>query len=349
MNWQEILDDIDDEQAILFLGPELIRLDGQSLGAHVREQLHRQFPEDILHHYRRDGIFLFRDDNAKVKAQKQVKRLYRQLPPDEALLQRIAAVPFHLVIALTPDTFLRDAFEQCGLQPHFHYYRSDDTPDSLPKPERGRPLIYNLFGEINHDESLVLDYDDVFQLMKDCLSTGLPTRINAQLQRASTFVFLGFDFEKWHTQMLLRFLSQRPGISKFAIEGERPGDDTRDFLLHQFKINFANGDESGETFFDSLYRHCRETGKLRPLANLYSDAQTKIMRLAYAGKLATALDELRQALREQDDLDEIALLGARLHTIEEQQKAGTLDSRDYWVEWNKIAYNVTRLAKKVAP
>ncbi len=347
MNWQEILDDIEDEQAILFVGPEMVRLDGQSLGVHVREQLHRQFPEDILHHYRRDGIFLFRDDNAKVKAQKQVKRLYRQLPADEALLQRVAAIPFHLIIALTPDTCLRDVFEQCGLQPHFHYYRSDDTPDDLPKPERGRPLIYNLLGEINHDESLVLDYDDMFQLMKDCLSTGLPNRINTQLQRASTFVFLGFDFEKWHTQMLLRFLSQRPGVSKFAIEGERPNDDTHDFLIHQFKIKFTEGDQKDETFFDSLYNACQKAGKLRPLTNLYPDEQTKIMRLAYTGKLATALDDLRPALSDRDDLDLITLLSARLHEIGQQQKAGTLDSRDYWVEWNKIAYAIIGLAKKI--
>ena len=345
MNWQEILDDIDDEQAILFVGPEMIRLDGQSLGVHVREQLHRQFPEDILHHYRRDGIFLFRDDNAKVKAQKQVKRLYRQLPPDEALLQRVAAVPFHLIIALTPDTFLRDVFEQCGLQPHFHYYRSDESADNLPKPERGRPLIYNLMGEINHDESLVLDYDDVFNLMKDCLSTGLPTKINTQLQRASTFVFLGFDFEKWHTQMLLRFLSQRPGISKFAIEGERPNDDTYDFLLHQFKINFKKGDNDAETFFDSLYQHCQQAGMLRPLVNLYSDAQTRLMRLVYAGKLATALDELLKALPNDDDRSEATLFSARLREIEQRQKDKTIDSRDYWVEWNQIAYNIIRLCK----
>ena len=71
------------------------------------------------------------------------------------------------------------------------------------------------------------------------------------------------------------------------------------------------------------------------------------MRLAYAGKLATALDDLRQTLPAPDDQDEITLLGARLREIGQQQKAATLDSRDYWVEWNKIAYAIIRLAKKI--
>jgi hypothetical protein len=346
MNWQEILDDIEDEQAILFVGPEFVRLGGQSLGQHVREQLHRQFPDQILHHYQRDGIFLFRDDDAKVKAQKQVKRLYRQLPPDEALLQRIAAIPFHLIIALTPDTFLRDTFEQCGLRTHFHYFRSGESAESLPKPERGKPLIYNLVGEINHDESLVLDYEDVFNLMKDCLSTGLPTKINAQLMRASTFVFLGFDFEKWHTQMLLRFLSQRPGISKFAIEGDRPNADTHDFLLNQFKLTFNKGVEEGETFFDSLYRKCDNAGMLRTLINRYTPAQTRLMRSAYSGKLDTALADLLKVLTDPDDRDQATLLSGRLQQLTEQQQDATIDSRDYWVEWNKIAYNIIHLIKK---
>jgi len=134
MNWNEILDDIEDEQAILFIGPELIQLNGQSLGMHVREQLHREHPDDVVHHYRRDGIFLFHDDTAKVEAQKKIKRLYKQLPADETLLQRIAALPFHLIISLTPDTHLNDAFEQCGLHPNFHYFRSGETAESLPSP-----------------------------------------------------------------------------------------------------------------------------------------------------------------------------------------------------------------------
>lgn len=345
MDWQEILEDIEDEQAVLFIGPEMIRLNGQSLHRHVREQLYRQFPDDILFHYDRDGIFLFRDEDAKVKAQKQVKRLYRQLPPDETLLQRLAAIPFHLIISLTPDTFLYDVFVNCGLNPHFHYFRSGESPDELPKPEKGRPLIYNLVGEVGHDESLVLDYDDVFNLMKDCLSNGLPTRISAQLQRASTYLFIGFDFEKWHTQMLLRFLSQRPGISKLAIEGDRPGGDTSDFLVNQFKLNFAKGEADGESFFDSLYRHCRDEGILRPLANLYSGNQAKLMRLVYSGRLATAFEELLKQLQNEEDRSAITLLSARLNEIDRQKQDNRIDGRDYWVEWNKIAYSVIQTIK----
>jgi hypothetical protein len=159
-------------------------------------------------------------------------------------------------------------------------------------------------------------------------------------------VFLGFDFEKWHTQMLLRFLSQRPGISKFAIEGDRPNADTHDFLLNQFKLTFNKGVEEGETFFDSLYRKCDNAGMLRTLINRYTPAQTRLMRSAYSGKLDTALADLLKVLTDPDDRDQATLLSGRLQQLTEQQQDATIDSRDYWVEWNKIAYNIIHLIKK---
>ncbi len=348
MNWDDLLEDIEEEQAILFLGPDLMHLDGKPLGLHIREQLCREYPEEILHHYQRDGIFLFRDETARMTIQRKVKRLYKQLPPDEALLQRIAALPFHLIISLTPDTYLRDTFEQCGLNASFHYFRSTEPFDALPKPEKGRPLLYNLMGVIGDDESLALDYDDVFNLMKDCLSTGLPLKLNERLVRAGTFLFLGFDFEKWHTQMLLRFLSQRPGITKFAIEGEKPaGNDTSAFLVSGFRIRFEKGEQDNENLFDSLYRRCAERGMLRKLKNLYSGAQTVVMRLVYTGNIATALVELQQRLTDDRDNDEATLVAGRFHALEAQKER--MDSRDYWVERNKIAYVTIQLAKKLAP
>ena len=348
MNWNDLLEDLEEEQAILFLGPELMQLDGKSLGLHIREQLCRENPDDILHHYQRDGIFLFRDESAKVSVQKKIKRLYKQFPPDEALLQRIAALPFHLIISLTPDTYLRDTFEQCGLNASFHYFRSTEPFDALPKPEKGRPLLYNLMGVIGDDESLALDYDDVFNLMKDCLSTGLPLKLNERLVRASTFLFLGFDFEKWHTQMLLRFLSQRPGINKFAIAGEKPaGNDTSIFLVSGFHIRFEKGEQADENLFDSLYRHCAERGMLRKLENLYSGKQTAVMRLVYSDKIATALDELQEHLTDTADKDEATLAAGRFYALEAEKER--MDKQDYRVERNKITYTAIQLAKKLEP
>lgn len=348
INWDELLEDFEDEQAILFIGPELVQLNGKSLGLQVREQLQRENPQDILHHYRRDGIFLFKDETAKVSAQKKIKRLYKQLPPDETLLQRIAALPFHLIISLTPDTHLRDVFEQCGLQTHFDFFGSGERAENLPKPERGKPLIYNLVGHIGHDESLVLDYDDVFNLISDCFIKGLPLKISAQLDRASTFVFLGFDFEKWHTQMLLRFLSKRPGISKFAVEGELPpGKDTQTFLINGFKIRFEKGEHTDETFFDSLYHHCNSRNMLRTLVNQFSGNQVVVMRLVYAGKLTTALDDLLKHLSDQEDRDAAVVQSSKLHNLENEKDK--IDRKEYWVEWNKIAFSTIQLAKKLKP
>ena len=148
--------------------------------------------------------------------------------------------------------------------------------------------------------------------------------------------------------MLLRFLSQRPGISKFAIEGEKPaGNDTSVFLVSGFRIRFEKGEQENENLFDSLYRRCAERGMLRKLENLYSGKQTAVMRLVYAGKIATALDELQKLLANAGDKDEATHTAGRFNALEAEKER--MDSRDYAVERNKIAYAAIQLSKKLKP
>jgi hypothetical protein len=148
--------------------------------------------------------------------------------------------------------------------------------------------------------------------------------------------------------MLLRVLSQRPGITKFAIEGEKPaGNDTSVFLVSGFRIRFERGEQDNENLFDSLYRRCAERGILRKLENLYAGKQTAVMRLVYAGKIATALDELQQHLTDAGDKDEAVLTAGRFHALEAGKER--MDSRDYVVERNRIAYQAIQLAKKLKP
>ena len=86
---------------------------------------------------------------------------------------------------------------------------------------------------------------------------------------------------------------------------------------------------------------------LRNLQNLYSGRQTAVMRLVYAGKIATALDELQQHLTDAADKDEATLAAGRLNTLEAEKER--TDARDYGVERNKIAYAAIQLAKKLEP
>ncbi|MCK6691671.1 MAG: hypothetical protein L6Q97_06160, partial [Thermoanaerobaculia bacterium] len=59
--------------------------------------------------YTREGLYKFKDETAKKRAQTDaIPQFFREARPDEAALSKLLAIPFHLVLQVTPDTFLSD-------------------------------------------------------------------------------------------------------------------------------------------------------------------------------------------------------------------------------------------------
>ncbi len=87
-NWDDVLDDIAEQHAVLLLGHHFLP------GA--QEQLHTALTEKLgntlQHFYSRDGLFLFRDNDTKTTAQQVTARFYRNNAPDDAILKKIAAM-----------------------------------------------------------------------------------------------------------------------------------------------------------------------------------------------------------------------------------------------------------------
>lgn len=351
MEYQDIVTDLEKGKAILFIGPEAMRLGNKSITEHLHELLLGQAENDIIYYYQKDNLFLFSDSKAKFRTQEQVEKLSSQLAINEEWLLQLASLPFPLIFSLTPDTFLRDTFDKYGIPHSFVYFREGKTimqedeilaDKDIPKGEKGKPLICNLFGIVSEYDSLILDYEDMFKLVQGILSPEFSTTLKARLQRATTHIFIGFDFEKWYTPLLIRALCERNPRNKYAFLGETIPQETYDFLIKEFDISFAQGEKEGETLLDCLYRHCEKANILRPIVTAYSDKQLKIMRLIYSAKILAALEEL---LKEKEFETEVIAFSARFHSLEEGK--ARMDSRDYSVEWNKVVYGLLEIVKQV--
>ncbi len=196
-DWQDILDDIQDQKAVLLIGPEIMKIDGKPLNRLMRDSLHARNPEDIAFYYERDGFFLFKSPESKVRVARQVKRFYRDIQPDAAILQRIVQMPFHLVVSVNPDTFVSEAFYKQGVQHRFHYFQHrhrDNENDEIEKPTRALPLVYNLFGSKDQDDSLVLDYDDVYKMLQSAFGPeSLPNKLLRSFRRQARIFFPDFN------------------------------------------------------------------------------------------------------------------------------------------------------------
>ena len=257
-DWRDILDDIQYQKAVLLVGPEITQSDGQPLSIHLRNALFQSNPDDIAYYYERDGFFLFRSPEGKVRVARQVKRFYRDLIPDERTLRHITAIPFHVIVSLNPDTFISEAFYKYGIKHSFHYFQyrhSNSSDDQIGKLHKSMPLIYNLFGSKDRDESLLLDYDDVYKMLQSTLgASSLPSGLLRTLREASTYIFIGFQFDKWYSQLLFKFLSDNGRIEK-RISNDSPLSDldTNGFILQQFQIRFMGKQTN---FLDQLYNRC---------------------------------------------------------------------------------------------
>lgn len=375
LNWDKLLGELDDQKCILFLGPE-IELNGIPLNEAIRQFLktHSE-PDQILHYYNRDGFFLFKNGRAKSDARRQVKRFFLENTYEENILLQILAIPFPMVVSTNADTALSDLAFRYGVRHRFGYFENRNRPaKAVETPSIAEPLFYNLCGCKDQDDSLLLDYDDVFQFLQSVLgSPGLPQKLLEAFSNAITFLFLGFQFEKWHTQLLLRLLQgdRKDEIRSFVIPSQShnlddnqatndpvmlavqsykqsQNTDTETFLVSQFDINFLSDPVN---FLQELYRRCEAAGKLRKLGSPLSLEATEIIRDIRNNRIIEALERLNQHAEKQssdDLLKEAAFWMYRFTNLEEEERKGTIDSRDANKEHNTIVDAILEIVQTIS-
>lgn len=351
--WQKLfanlLDDIEEQRCVLLLGPEAVRVGGRPLHQCLRGHLMEEHSGDISYYYEREGFYLFRDKMAKEDVQRGVRRFFKEQTleseADETTFLKIARIPFHLVLSINPDNYLSEACYKYGVRHRsaFFHHRGDAVQE-VELPSKDSPLFYHLCGRYTQDDSLVLDYDDLFRLLQATLgSPGLPEKLRTALQRAKTFVFLGFQFDKWYSQLLLRLLSGEKAIRKYALNTEIADADTETFLVQQFEIAFLGDDQA---FFQHLYQCCERQGLVRELSEPNSPLARRIIRRVQEGNLGEALsilgsETLGSAAAQKDSV----LLSAQYANLLQERARGILDSRDYAVRYNRLADSILELSR----
>lgn len=351
IDWDDLMDDIRQQRCVLFVGPDVVQVDGQPLQQTVRNYLKVKCrPGEIVQDYQRDGFFLFKDGTAKTQARRLFNRFFEKHTIDESIFRRILEIPFHLVVSINADTLLDDVAYKYGVPHRFDYFKSRNrATEEVEVPTSATPLFYNLCGCKIQDDSLLLDYEDLFQLLQSALGTpGLPQKLMETLASARTFVFLGFQFDKWHTQLLMRLLQGgRTSISSKVLSNHFPDDDTRAFLIKQFNIEFLGNDQY---FFDKLYQYCKDEKILRRLEEPLGEDATEIVRFVQNNQLDKALEMLFNLGGQMND-DELkqtaSLLMSRFRRLNDENDKGKMDSRDASVERNRIVDAILQFTKQI--
>lgn len=353
--WKDLLKSLAAQQCVLLIGPDL--LPGENLFHGLLRHLGIDpadlpgtLPRDVSMAYPAENLFLFPNDAARTRSWRRFEEFYeQQLEKLRPLYAQIARLPFPAVISTMPDLGLRRSFEQDGILHQFSYYDYRGTPESYDRisaPPRDTRLIFNLLGVLSDHNSLVLTHDDLFayfsQILGDKkLSSELYIDLSHTLKNATDFIFLGFQFDRWPMQMLLRLLNpERNKGLQYAVNPAVAAE-TRVFFADQFEVEFVDG-ISPAAFLQELYE--RWTAGEQQRQNAGAPLKQTLRDWLRQGLLSRILERLDQTPAQAG----AALQLGRLNTLRQSIREGVVSSESALLEMNRIRKAVQELIETLA-
>lgn len=191
-------------QCVLILGPELsVDQKGISFKSYFRK-IAEDRGNGIFSYFEKDNLFSFSDELSIKNTRRLVKDFYRN-SGDQALLELIARIRFPLIINVCPDISLNKVYERCKIPFSPGYFSKDSKPKfkDLPYPTKALPVIYNIFGTVEPDSTLILNHSKLYETIQYLLpENSLPENIENFLNQASAFILLGLKFDTWYYQLI---------------------------------------------------------------------------------------------------------------------------------------------------
>lgn len=163
----------------------------------------------------------------------------------QAILYHLSQLPFKLIVNFSPDESLRQLWEQYDKDHRFvHYQPGKELPD-LPLDADHPPLLLNVLGSAASDGGRFLyTHADFYRYLS---KARLPSQVKSEIQQAVHLLFVGFDFRRWYTRLLLFMLEfhdqkkmRHLQVNPFLFEEE-----IKRFLEAQFSLSSVEHDYLG--------------------------------------------------------------------------------------------------------
>jgi hypothetical protein len=348
--WESVLDNIASGRTIICLGAELFARSDQDLEQQIGEALAGL---DNVRLYA-DGLFHFKGAG-DMTAFTKIKQFYNKSHPElDALLDQIAQLPVPLFICTSPDRQLERAFHRLELPYRYSLHHRKETAPALEPPTAEEPLIYNLLGDIEHRESMVLTHEDLFEFLESLMDGKKISRVlKERVQSAYNLIFLGLPFSKWYVKVLLHFLQKDLNKRALRYAANRASDtEIENFVLNEFGITCVP--VRINEFVDDLCRRCAEAGLLRKTGPLSpAGFHEKWLRLVKNGELGDLLDEITQYFEahpgpESDTATQVLLqLNARYSTLERAVAKGTVSAENAQLQRNQITDSLIQFIQDI--
>ncbi|MEY4926656.1 MAG: hypothetical protein RI894_1092 [Bacteroidota bacterium] len=332
-----ILDRIIGHECILVLGPRFgAKADNTPL--HIDMKTHFEREKQLNLDYELENLYILKtaQPTARSKFYRSLKEYYTKVAPSK-VYQQIAQLKFDLVINVSPDLLLKNAYDTVGADVDFEYYDKAGKVRAKLPPTEDRPYLYNLFGNIANDLSLILTYDDLYDFVKALMSdeTSLHEKLYARIFSGTAILFLGFDMEKWYIKLLLKKLDfgrDYPRLRWCVVsESDISSSETRDFLESNFGMEVMN--EGATEFIDALFKRAEERERggeqgslLRPLKNATENSAVRqIKDYVRNTDLQAAIDLLTEEYdKYEDESNDMLVLAGGFAQLQKKASKGIL-------------------------
>ena len=201
---------------VLVLGPEI------EIGLKDRTSLMAELASEIIQQFQlyevddRDDIYhimqCYLDHGGRrFELAEFLHQFYKRPRPDPPLYDQLATLPFKTILSISHNQYLHNALKNHPKKtPQFGYYNyRKKIPSNFQDPDADHPLVYQLFGSLDHLDSLVLGENDLLLFLQNVVAgtPDLAETLQGVLRDENTsFLFLGFDFSQWYVRILLYVL-----------------------------------------------------------------------------------------------------------------------------------------------
>jgi hypothetical protein len=355
---KELIFHIEKQQCLLFLGPEVLKIDNTSYQQSFLSQLVELQPTGVKYRNEKDGLLIFNSEDERNMVDFVLAEARGKLAaPDFTLLDKLAQIPFSAVLSVNADDFYFQKLKSWGYDADSSFFRGRLHGNALleKKPTPDTPLVYNLFGSFEEHESMILDYTDLNKFLKSMMSlseSGLPTVVSDLLLDAKAFIFCGFEFNKWYSQLLLRLLT-KGAQKKFVIKENALESASKTFLEKGFAVNFLDVDDADVV--DILVQQFTEKGTIRkqkaPISKEKKDLDA-IHDFVEQDNLEGALDfmeALAKSKGETEFVNKLVIQRSRITEIMHDKGIGTLTPENFKAEKNMIKESILNFALELCP
>ncbi len=303
IDWDELVEGIEFEDCVLVIGQEISSdIDGNSLHEKIFSEIGKKIN---IKYIKEEGFFEPAKDGEIRRLSNKISKYYRQEFDAQnkkayKILEKLAYIPFSMIISVTPDNTMRKIYEKYNIKHQFIQNNGDQKLEE--EPSSANPVIFNVIGDIEKRE-YIYTHEQFYNYLKN---TEIPPIIKEKITDSTHFLFFGFDFNKWYNRLLLFILNldnKNENNFRHLIQEKETKEEIKNILKKQFSISFI--DAKYNVMVDTLLHKIKDKKdiKIRYLQETFvANSYNKLMQLKRDFVDTDKLNKLAEVERELDNL-----------------------------------------------